>query len=154
TDVLDAAWSIADSTGRAQIPATLSPAIATVFGALAGVRTQSLRQWVEFVHACCRETRALNRAVTQLEVQAIASSQLPRLGLFPDATLFSGAAVTRRVERNLNVSQLLTPQGREMRDEDLIERIDAFSTSVPGWDLEELQREFHLVQENGGPSVD
>lgn len=106
-------------------PACVHLRAAQVYNALKDVgAAPSLRQWISFVDRLAdratEETLPWDTGTADREV----GRALERLGLFPDPTLFNHDDSPRRVARNYFASTLSTPENKQLRDGELLERID------------------------------
>jgi S-DNA-T family DNA segregation ATPase FtsK/SpoIIIE len=160
TIITRTAWAVAKSADVAEPPQALIDTLSSVFDALATSRPLSLRRWVAFCLAASFTLAELDRAVTSDEVELAVARALPHLGLFPDSLLFErGSAVSRRLERNAAAAQLLTPQGKELREDELADLIDRFAPSNADGhefdvaELESIRASMRAVRDNGGPEV-
>ena len=159
--VTEAAWSVAAGEALTDPPQALHLAFAKVLaGRAEGDHPQSLRQWVAFCLAASSAVRELNRAVVVDEVNAAVALALPMLGLFADARLFDNPGdLHSRLRRNYFASRLLTPQGKELREDDLAERIkglvpiDLQGNGLPRDASDKLRSQMKKVCEEGGPNT-
>jgi DNA segregation ATPase FtsK/SpoIIIE, S-DNA-T family len=116
------AWSASAATG--EVPGVLLTELVDLFERLDSYWTPSLRRWVEFVVVVVSDLTCSRRAVTGPEVRASIAMHLQHLRMFPDDELFERPSATaRRLGRNYHLAGLRTPQGRDVKIEDLETRI-------------------------------
>jgi DNA segregation ATPase FtsK/SpoIIIE, S-DNA-T family len=121
------AWAGASET-RSGVPDSVQSEIVALFDHLAAMSPPaipSLRRWVEFVGVVVGILATTGRAVSGPEVRSVLCSQLQHLRMFPDDMLYERpTGVGRRLERNYHLAGLRSPQGRDVRIEDLESRIE------------------------------
>jgi hypothetical protein len=155
--LFELAWGLA--SGMA-VPDTLVTEARALFEWVIPSGRPSLRQWVAFAVDTSTNLAAGHRAVSGDETRRALANGLSRIGLFPDDLLFERrTAAPRRLERNHHLAELRSPQGRELRDDDLASSIDAVKfIGVSGEELSEpemsmLRQRMHDVLAAGGPSA-
>lgn len=117
------AWREAGGSGA--VPALMAATLPSIWRAIPNDESRSLRRWADFLVDTAREVAA-SQVRTADVVYAAISAALPALDLFPDRDLFlKPAALATRVRKNVWVSAFKQPNGREITDDDLIDRIAA-----------------------------
>ena len=157
-EVARISWSEAEPDNPLALPEPLLEVLKDVFAHLARVRRPSLRTWVAYNSAVTERLVLLHRAVAGPEVRQVAAEELAHLNLFPDPDLFERSTrVGRRLERNVFMSEMRTPQGRSVRDEHLGATIDIVELVGPDGspprpeEMDELRRTMRNVLDAGGP---
>lgn len=81
-----------------------------------------IRVFVEYVLAVCGELDR-TKALASEELRRVAGLRLDRLSLVPDPELFAHGRLQARLDANRHVAELRAPNGREIDEDLLLERI-------------------------------
>jgi hypothetical protein len=118
---LDEAWREAGSPGT--VPALMSNFLPQIWRVVTEVEPRSLHRWAAFLVETAQKVAA-TRIYTPDLVYPEISAALPALELFPDRGLFlKPTALPARIQKNVAVSAFKQPNGKEISEDDLIERI-------------------------------
>ena len=154
------AWAESQVAGSLDLPDSLRDALRSVFDATGGSRPRSLRPWVAFVAAVCGRLAEMGRAADGGELRDAVCTELGHLNIFPDPQLFDRpASVAKRLEQNALMAAMLTPQGREVQDDEIARLIDAVTLldeagrPVAPEAAADLAQEMHRIHEAGGPDA-
>ncbi|MCK6210078.1 DUF87 domain-containing protein [Georgenia sp. EYE_87] len=121
------AWQEAGGSGA--LPAVMAETLSSIWRAIPSDESRSLRRWADFLVDTARAVADL-QVRTADRVEAAISAMLPALDLFPDRDLFvKPAALEARVKKNVWVSAFKQPNGKEITDDDLLDRIGAIELS-------------------------
>ncbi len=156
--LIELAWRQATDSVPRDVNDTLVTALFDVLEVINTRHSIPLRLWVSFVAASVAQVAAVHQAMSGTDIRALLGDNLGHAGLFPDRELFEAPQWANRLQRNLFISELKTPSGSDVNDEDLGGRIDSFVlTDASGLpkpldEIAEMRREMHDVLETGGPS--
>ncbi|MFI5824134.1 FtsK/SpoIIIE domain-containing protein [Streptomyces rishiriensis] len=115
------AWSGAGGIGP--VPAPMATFLPQIWRAITDEAPRSLRRWADFLVETAQKVAA-NQVHTPDVVHSEISAALPALDLFPDRDLFiKPAALPTRIKKNVWVSAFKQPTGKEITEDDLIDRI-------------------------------
>ena len=153
-------WEVASPSNPIEVPEPLLDSFETVFEGLTKARRPSLREWVTYTIAVDRALVDLHRAVAGPEIRSVAAAELRSINLFPDPQLFDGkGSPERRLVKNAYMAELRTPQGKNLRDEDLSAWIDSVQLrDVDGTerstdDSDRLKATMRRIVAEGGPDT-
>ncbi|MFF1348045.1 FtsK/SpoIIIE domain-containing protein [Streptomyces sp. NPDC058322] len=117
------AWREAGGTGA--LPALLVTFLPEIWRAITDEEPRSLHRWAAFLVDTAQKVAATQVHTPDVVYPEI-SAALPALDLFPDRGLFiKPAALPTRIKKNVSVSAFKQPTGKEITEDDLIDRISA-----------------------------
>ncbi|MGW2490476.1 FtsK/SpoIIIE domain-containing protein [Streptomyces sp. NPDC001606] len=117
------AWREAGGSGT--VPALMVDFLPQIWRAVTDEEPRSLHRWAAFLVETAQKVAA-TRVHTPDVVYPEISAALPALDLFPDRGLFiKPAALPARIKKNVSVSAFKQPTGKEITEDDLIDRITA-----------------------------
>ena len=151
-ELIRRAWD-SDYTGARPLPDSALEAFDTVWELRARENRPPLRQWVEFVLACCM---AMGQQRIELDLDGVfgvLGSHLHLLNLFKDSRLgdHTSRERSRRLDTNEQVATQKDPKGRLIDKDDLlelsakIEFTDATGTLMPRRVQEDLRRHIRTI---------
>ncbi|MFI1064624.1 FtsK/SpoIIIE domain-containing protein [Streptomyces spororaveus] len=109
--------------GIGDVPALMTTSLPEIWRAITDEERRSLHRWAAFLVETAQKIAA-SQVHTSDVVYPEISAALPTLDLFPDQGLFSKpAALPARIKKNVSVSAFKQPTGKEITEEDLIDRI-------------------------------
>lgn len=115
------AWLEAGGIGV--IPAPMATFLPRIWRAITDQEPRSLHRWADFLVETAQKVTAMQVHTHDVVYSAI-SAALPTLDLFPDQDLFNKpAALPARIKKNVWVSAFKQPTGKEITEDDLIDRI-------------------------------
>ncbi|MFE2730930.1 FtsK/SpoIIIE domain-containing protein [Streptomyces sp. NPDC059349] len=115
------AWREAGGTGA--VPAPMATSLPKIWRAITDEAPRSLHRWADFLVKTAQKVAA-TQVHTPDVVHSEISAALPALDLFPDRDLFiKPAALPARIKKNVWVSAFKQPTGKEITEDDLIDRI-------------------------------
>ncbi|MEU3061942.1 FtsK/SpoIIIE domain-containing protein [Streptomyces subrutilus] len=115
------AWREAGGTGT--VPALMTSFLPEIWRAITDEEPRSLHRWAAYLVETAQKIAA-SQVHTSDVVYPEISAALPALDLFPDRGLFiRPAALPARIKKNVSVSAFKQPTGKEITEEDLIDRI-------------------------------
>ncbi|MEV0545028.1 FtsK/SpoIIIE domain-containing protein [Nocardia salmonicida] len=116
-------WRAAGGVGP--VPATMATALPEIWRVVTAEEPRSVHRWAAFVVETAQKVAA-TEVHTPDAVYTEISAALPVLGLFPDRGLVTTpAALSARIKTNVSVSAFKQPKGKEITEDDLIDRIAA-----------------------------
>ncbi|GAB2793405.1 FtsK/SpoIIIE domain-containing protein [Streptomyces daliensis] len=115
------AWREADGIGT--VPAPMATFLPEIWRAITDEEPRSLHRWAAFLVDTAQRV-----AATQVHTPGVVypeiSAALPALDLLPDRGLFlRPAALPARIKKNVSVSAFKQPTGKEITEDELIDRI-------------------------------
>ncbi|MGW3242366.1 FtsK/SpoIIIE domain-containing protein [Streptomyces sp. NPDC001070] len=114
------AWQEA---GSGTVPALMVTALPEIWRAVTDEEPRSLHRWAAFLVETAQKVAATQIHTPDVVCREI-SAALPALDLFPDRELFiKPAALPARIKKNVWVSAFKQPTGKEISEDDLIDRI-------------------------------
>ncbi|MGA5873947.1 FtsK/SpoIIIE domain-containing protein [Streptomyces cinereoruber] len=117
------AWRYAGGAG--DIPAVMADYLPEIWRAVTDEARRSLRRWAAFLVEIAQKVAAIQIRTPDV-VYAEISAALPALDLFPDRELFDKPTMlSARIRKNIAVSVFKQPTGKDIDQDDLIERITA-----------------------------
>ncbi|MGW1670652.1 FtsK/SpoIIIE domain-containing protein [Streptomyces sp. NPDC002324] len=115
------AWREADGTGT--VPALMGDFLPEIWRAVTDEEPRSLHRWAAFLVETAQKVAATQVHTPDVVYPEI-SAALPALDLFPDRGLFiKPAALPARIKKNVSVSTFKHPTGKEITEDELIDRI-------------------------------
>ncbi|WP_030805654.1 FtsK/SpoIIIE domain-containing protein [Streptomyces sp. NRRL S-337] len=115
------AWREAGGIGT--VPALMVTFLPEIWRAITGEEPRSLHRWAAFLVETAQKVAATQVHTPDVVYPEI-SAALPALDLFPDRGLFiKPAALPARIKKNVSVSAFKQPTGKEIAEDDLIDRI-------------------------------
>ncbi|MEU9363521.1 FtsK/SpoIIIE domain-containing protein [Streptomyces avermitilis] len=115
------AWQEAGGIGA--VPALMATFLPRIWRAITDEEPRSLHRWADFLVETAQKV-ATAQVRTSDVVHSEISAALPALDLFPDRGLFiKPAALPARIKKNVWVSAFKQPTGKEITEDDLIDRI-------------------------------
>lgn len=115
------AWREADGTGT--VPALMVDFLPEIWRAVTDEEPRSLHRWAAFLVETAQKVAATQVHTPDVVYPEI-SAALPALDLFPDRGLFvKPAALPARIKKNVSVSTFKHPTGKEITEDELIDRI-------------------------------
>ncbi|MET7487624.1 FtsK/SpoIIIE domain-containing protein [Streptomyces sp. NPDC005538] len=115
------AWREAGGTGT--VPALMDTFLPEIWRAITDEEPRSLHRWAAFLVETAQKVAAAQVHTPDMVYPEI-SAALPALDLFPDRGLFiKPAALPARIKKNVSVSAFKQPTGKEIAEDDLIDRI-------------------------------
>lgn len=115
------AWLEAGGIGT--VPALMATSLPKIWCAITEEEPRSLHRWAAFLVETARKVAATQVHTPDVVYPEI-SAALPALDLFPDRGLFiKPAALPARIKKNVSVSAFKQPTGKEITEDDLIDRI-------------------------------
>ncbi|MFJ9637242.1 FtsK/SpoIIIE domain-containing protein [Streptomyces sp. NPDC101178] len=126
------AWREAGGIGT--VPAAMGTVLPAIWGAVTDEEPRSLHRWAAFLVDTAQKVAATQVRTPDVVYPEI-SAALPALDLFPDRGLFvKPAALPTRIKKNVSVSAFKQPTGKEITEDDLIDRISATEFSAESLD--------------------
>ncbi|MFJ3496171.1 FtsK/SpoIIIE domain-containing protein [Streptomyces sp. NPDC086091] len=126
------AWREAGGSGT--VPALMVDFLPEIWRAVTDEEPRSLHRWVAFLVETAQRVAATQVHTPDVVYPEI-SAALPALDLFPDRGLFiKPAALPARIKKNVSVSAFKQPTGKEITEDDLIDRITATEFSKESLD--------------------
>lgn len=126
------AWQEAGGIGA--VPALVAHLLPEIWRAVTDEAPRSLLRWAAFLVEAAGNVAAIQVHTPDVVYPAI-SAALPALDLFPDRGLSSQpSALPARIKKNVSVSAFKQPTGKEITEEDLIDRIAATEFSQASLD--------------------
>ncbi|WP_435590799.1 FtsK/SpoIIIE domain-containing protein [Nocardia sp. bgisy118] len=126
------AWR--EAGGNNTVPAVMSTSLPAIWRAVTEEEPRSLHRWAAFLVETAQKVAAI-AVRTPDAVHSEISAALPALDLFPDRGLFvKAAALPARLKKNVSVSAFKQPTGKEITEDDLIDRIAATEFSEESLD--------------------
>ncbi|MFJ9799205.1 FtsK/SpoIIIE domain-containing protein [Streptomyces sp. NPDC101145] len=117
------AWREAGGSGT--VPALMVDFLPEIWRAVTNEEPRSLHRWAAFLVETAQKVAATQVHTPDVVYPEI-SAALPALDLFPDRGLFlKPAALPARIKKNVSVSAFKQPTGKEITEDDLIDRITA-----------------------------
>jgi len=121
------AWR--EAGGLGPVPALMSNFLPQIWRAVTVEESRSLHRWAAFLVETAQKVAAIQVRTPDLVYPEI-SAALPTLDLFPDRGLFiKPAALPARIQKNVAVSAFKQPNGKEISEDDLIDRINTTELS-------------------------
>ncbi|MDT0326948.1 FtsK/SpoIIIE domain-containing protein [Nocardiopsis lambiniae] len=118
---IEEAWR--ESGGIGTAPAIMVTFLPEIWHSITNEEPRSLHRWADFLVETAQKVAA-TQIHTHDAVCAEISAALPALDLFPDRELFNySAALSTRIKKNVSVSAFKQPTGKEIAEDDLIDRI-------------------------------
>ncbi|MEV6213600.1 FtsK/SpoIIIE domain-containing protein [Nocardia sp. NPDC051833] len=115
------AWREAGGIGT--VPALMATLLPEIWRAITDEEPRSLHRWAAFLVETAHKVAATEVHTPDVVYPEI-SAALPALDLFPDRGLFiKPAALPARIKKNVSVSAFKQPSGKEITEDDLIDRI-------------------------------
>lgn len=115
------AWREAGGIGT--VPALMANSLPEIWRAITDEEPRSLHRWATFLVETAQKVAAAQVHTPDVVYREI-SAALPALDLFPDRGLFiKPAALPARIKKNVSVSAFKQPTGKEITEDDLIDRI-------------------------------
>ncbi|MGV9221981.1 FtsK/SpoIIIE domain-containing protein [Streptomyces albogriseolus] len=126
------AWREAGGSGT--VPALMVDSLPEIWRAVTDEEPRSLHRWAAFLVETAQKVAATQVHTPDVVYPEI-SAALPALDLFPDRGLFlKPAALPARIKKNVSVSAFKQPTGKEITEDDLIDRITATEFSEESLD--------------------
>ncbi|MEU7398021.1 FtsK/SpoIIIE domain-containing protein [Streptomyces albogriseolus] len=126
------AWREAGGSGT--VPALMVDFLPEIWRAVTDEEPRSLHRWAAFLVETTQKVAATQVHTSDVVYPEI-SAALPALDLFPDRGLFlKPAALPARIKKNVSVSAFKQPTGKEITEDDLIDRITATEFSEESLD--------------------
>ncbi|MFI6207496.1 FtsK/SpoIIIE domain-containing protein [Streptomyces sp. NPDC051041] len=126
------AWREAGGSGT--VPALMVEFLPEIWRAVTDEEPRSLHRWAAFLVETAQKVAATQVHTPDVVYPEI-SAALPALDLFPDRGLFlKPAALPARIKKNVSVSAFKQPTGKEITEDDLIDRITATEFSEESLD--------------------
>ncbi|MYQ96278.1 DUF87 domain-containing protein [Streptomyces sp. SID4946] len=126
------AWREAGGSGT--VPALMVDFLPEIWRAVTDEEPRSLHRWAAFLVETAQKVAATQVHTPDVVYPEI-SAALPALDLFPDRGLFlKPAALPARIKKNVSVSAFKQPTGKEITEDDLIDRITATEFSEESLD--------------------
>ncbi|MDQ0486757.1 FtsK/SpoIIIE domain-containing protein [Streptomyces cellulosae] len=126
------AWREAGGSGT--VPALMVDFLPEIWRAVTDEEPRSLHRWAAFLVETTQKVAATQVHTPDVVYPEI-SAALPALDLFPDRGLFlKPAALPARIKKNVSVSAFKQPTGKEITEDDLIDRITATEFSEESLD--------------------
>ncbi|WP_367124619.1 FtsK/SpoIIIE domain-containing protein [Streptomyces phytohabitans] len=126
------AWREAGGSGT--VPALMFDFLPGIWRAVTDEEPRSLHRWTAFLVETAQRVAATQVHTPDVVYPEI-SAALPALDLFPDRGLFlKPAALPARIKKNVSVSAFKQPTGKEITEDDLIDRITATQFSEESLD--------------------
>ncbi|MEU3397589.1 FtsK/SpoIIIE domain-containing protein [Streptomyces filamentosus] len=117
------AWTEAGGLGT--VPAVMGTFLPEIWGAVTDEEPRPLHRWAAFLVDTAQKVAATQVHTPEMVCPEI-SAALPALDLFPDRELFiKPTALSTRIKKNVSVSAFKQPTGKEITEDDLIDRISA-----------------------------
>ncbi|MET7408772.1 FtsK/SpoIIIE domain-containing protein [Streptomyces parvulus] len=126
------AWREAGGSGT--VPALMVDFLPGIWRAVTDEEPRSLHRWAAFLVETAQRVAATQVHTPDVVYPEI-SAALPALDLFPDRGLFlKPAALPALIKKNVSVSAFKQPTGKEITEDDLIDRITATQFSEESLD--------------------
>lgn len=126
------AWREAGGLGT--VPALMDTSLPEIWRAITEEEPRSLHRWAAFLVETAEKVAAAQIHTPDVVYSEI-SAALPALDLFPDRGLFlRPAALPARIKKNASVSAFKQPTGKEINEDDLIDRITTTEFSAESLD--------------------